>query len=116
MNVERGEIYWVDLSGSKGSEQRKKRPCLIIQNDEGNRHAPTTIIAPVTGRNSSETYPFEVPLTPDETNGLEKQSLVDLSQIRTASKKHRIQDKIGELPQKKMQEVNEAIRYSLGLN
>ena len=43
--IRRGEIYLVDLSSSSGSEQSGLRPVLIIQNDIGNQHSPTVIIA-----------------------------------------------------------------------
>ncbi|WP_331232435.1 type II toxin-antitoxin system PemK/MazF family toxin [Natronorarus salvus] len=34
----------------------KERPSVVIQNDMGNQHSPTTIIAPITGGRSH--YPF----------------------------------------------------------
>lgn len=116
MTVRRGEIYWVDLEGSKGSEQKKKRPCVIIQSDKGNKNSPTTIVAPITEWDGYESFPFEVTLKPDRKNGLKKPSLVDLSQIRTASIKHRVEDKLGKLSQSKMEELEDAIEYSLGLD
>lgn len=44
----RGEVYYVDLSPVIGSEQGGYRPCVAIQNDDGNRYSSTTIIAPMT--------------------------------------------------------------------
>ena len=44
-SVKRGEIYFADLSPVIGSEQGGVRPVLIIQNDVGNQHSPTTIVA-----------------------------------------------------------------------
>jgi len=43
----RGQIVWADLEGL-GSEQRGLRPCLIIQNDTGNKLSSTTIVLPLT--------------------------------------------------------------------
>ena len=34
--IKRGQVWYCDLSGIKGSEQGGVRPCLIIQNDKGN--------------------------------------------------------------------------------
>ena len=45
MKVKRGEIYLADLSDGTGSEQKKVRPVLIIQNNLGNKYSPTTIVA-----------------------------------------------------------------------
>ena len=40
--IKRGEIYWVDFGKTKGSEQGGKRPALVVQNNIGNKHSPTT--------------------------------------------------------------------------
>jgi len=58
LTYKRGEIWWVDLKPVVGSETGKERPCLILQNDAGNRSEATTIVAPLLpGR---KTYPFVV--------------------------------------------------------
>lgn len=46
--LKHGEVYYVDLSMVVGSEQSGCRPCVILQNDIGNSHSETTIIAPMT--------------------------------------------------------------------
>ena len=43
----RGELYYADLGTGIGSEQNGYRPVVIIQNDVGNRHSPTTIVAAI---------------------------------------------------------------------
>ncbi|MEK7872856.1 MAG: type II toxin-antitoxin system PemK/MazF family toxin, partial [Chloroflexota bacterium] len=43
--VKRGEIYWLELPQTTGSEQAGRRPVLIVQNDVGNRSSPVTIVA-----------------------------------------------------------------------
>ncbi|ERH13529.1 MAG: growth inhibitor [halophilic archaeon J07HB67] len=61
MEIQRGDVVIVELSPTKGSEQRGVRPCLVVQNDVGNRYAPTTIVAPFTSNyDPDDTYPFEV--------------------------------------------------------
>ncbi len=57
--IKRGEIYWVDWSPSRGSEQGGVRPTLIIQNDTGNIYSPTTIVAACTTA-MNKPYPFTV--------------------------------------------------------
>lgn len=44
--VLRGQMYYADLDPVIGSEQGGNRPVLVIQNNVGNRHSPTIIIAP----------------------------------------------------------------------
>lgn len=46
----RGEIYYADLGKGIGSEQEGYRPVVIIQNDVGNRHSPTVIVASISSR------------------------------------------------------------------
>ena len=41
----RGDIYFADLDPVIGSEQGGTRPVIVIQNDTGNKHSPTLIVA-----------------------------------------------------------------------
>lgn len=113
MEVKRGDIVLVDLDPTQGSEQGKTRPAVIIQNDVGNKHAPTTILAPVTS-SYDKIYPVNVELKNDNT-ALKKDSVALLNQIRTISIKHRIIEVIGEVSEEKMKEIDRAIEISLGL-
>ena len=51
----RGEMYYADLSPVVGSEQGGVRPVLIIQNNIGNKHSPTTIVAAITSKAMTKT-------------------------------------------------------------
>ncbi|OYV27384.1 MAG: growth inhibitor PemK, partial [Halothiobacillus sp. 20-54-6] len=48
--VKRGEVYWVDLDPTIGSEIKKTRPALIISPDDMNAVLPRVIIAPLTSQ------------------------------------------------------------------
>ena len=48
--IKRGEIYDAELNPVIGNEQGGLRPVLIVQNDTGNKHSMTTIVAPMTTR------------------------------------------------------------------
>ena len=114
MQVQRGDVVVVELDPTRGSEQRGTRPCLVIQNDVGNQNAPTTIVAPFTTSYGDELYPFEVFVSAN-ASPLRKDSVVLCSQVRTVSIDHRIHENIGSLPEAKLEEVETALRYSLGL-
>ena len=45
--VKRGDVFYAELDPVIGSEQGGVRPVLIIQNDVGNQHSPTTIVAAI---------------------------------------------------------------------
>ena len=111
-DIKRGEIYWVDWSPSRGSEQSGLRPALVVQNDVGNKFSPTTIVAALTTA-LEKPYPFLIKVTAKES-GLPKDSTVNLAVILTIDKT-RLRNKCGELSDAKMLEVNEAIKASLGL-
>jgi mRNA interferase MazF len=111
--IRRGEIYWVDWSPQRGSEQAGKRPAIIIQNNIGNKYSPTTIVACCSTATYQKSYPFIVSLTAQES-GLPKDCSVNLSAILTIDKS-RLGDKCGELGEKKMLEIDKAIRLSLAL-
>jgi mRNA interferase MazF len=113
MSVKRGELYWVDLDPTKGSEQAGRRPVLVIQNNIGNERAATTIIAPLTTRSFTREYPTNVHLVKGEC-GLNADSTILLSQIRTIDKS-RLDKRIGALDRGFMSKVNQAIKVSLAL-
>lgn len=95
MEVRRYDIIEVDLSGAIGSEQGGIRPALIIQNDIGNLHSPTTIVMPFS------TKIFKNPNQPTHTlikksadTGLKMDSVLLGEQMRVISNK-RVKRKIG---------------------
>ena len=114
MNIKRGDIYYADLSPVVGSEQGGIRPVLIVQNDVGNRFSPTVIEAAITIQQSKANLPTHIPLQAD-SSGLAKDSVVLLEQVRTIDKK-RLKEKMGCVDQNCMNEINDAISISFGLN
>lgn len=105
----RGEVWAVDLGEGRGSQQRGHRPALVIQNDTGNRHAATTIVAAITS--TIKIYPVTVALEKGD-GGLERRSMVNLSQIFTIDRQS-LRRRLGRLPQARMESVDRAIRVSL---
>ncbi|MBS5112814.1 MAG: type II toxin-antitoxin system PemK/MazF family toxin [Coprobacillus cateniformis] len=109
--MNRGEIYYADLSPVIGSEQGGYRPVLILQNNKGNKYSTTVIVAPISSRMTKNDLPTHVII---ETEFLEKKSVILLEQIRTIDKK-RIDEKLGSLSQNLMEKVNLAIKTSLDI-
>ena len=105
----RGEIYWVDLDPTVGSEIQKTRPALIISNDAGNEFSSRVIIAPITS-SAAKIFPFQVPI---DLNDKPRKILLD--QIRTIDKA-RLKNKITAVPKPIMVLVEKAIKVSLSLS
>ena len=111
MEIKRGDIYYADLSPVVGSEQDGVRPVLCIQNDTGNKHSPTIIVAAITSRESKANFPTHVSIS---TKGLRKKSYVLLEQIRTIDKA-RLREYVGRISKDDMGKVDHAIIVSMGL-
>ena len=112
MQIKRGEIWFVNLAPAVGDEANKQRPCLILQNDLGNRYSNKTIIAPFLKPNK---YPFVVIVEPTKLNGLDRRRGLDLSHIRSVSVK-RIANKLGVLEDSYWSKIKEAILVQLGFD
>ncbi len=110
--IKRGEIYWVDWSPGRGSEQSGVRPALVVLNDIGNKFSSTTIVASISTA-QERPYPFIVRFTASES-GLKLDGAVNLSQILTIDQTC-LGEKCGQLSPMKMAEVDEAIKTSLAL-
>ncbi|MGI6096884.1 MAG: type II toxin-antitoxin system PemK/MazF family toxin [Dethiobacteria bacterium] len=113
MEVKRGYIFYADLSPVVGSEQGGIRPVLIIQNNVGNRYSPTVVVAAITSQINRAKLPTHVEVDA-KTYNLEKDSVILLEQIRTIDKQ-RLQQKVTEIDEKLMSQVDEALKISLGL-
>ncbi len=106
-------MYFADLSPVVGSEQGGIRPVLVIQNDIGNRFSPTVIVAAITAQIQKAKLPTHVEIDA-ERYGFDRDSVILLEQIRTIDKQ-RLTDKITQLDERMMVEVNEALNISIGL-
>ena len=113
MNVKRGDVFFADLSPVIGSEQGGTRPVLVIQNDIGNRFSPTVIIVAITSQIQKAKLPTHVEINAKKY-GFERDSVILLEQLRTIDKS-RLTDKITQLDDVLMEEVDEALEISLGL-
>jgi len=111
-SILRGDLYYADLNPVVGSEQGGIRPVLIIQNDIGNKHSPTIIVAAITSKAMKSSLPTHYIL--NAHNGLDRESIVLLEQIRTIDKQ-RLKEYVGALDQEDMLAVDKALAVSIGL-
>ena len=93
---------------------------MIVQNDIGNRYSPTVIAAAITSQTGKNKLPTHIEVQSQaasqaDGNGLAKNSIILLEQIRTIDKR-RLKEKMGHLDVSVMRRVNDALSVSFGLD
>ena len=111
--IKRGDIYYAVLTRGAGSEQAGVRPVLIIQNNTGNKHSDTVIVAAITSKLERK-YIIPTHCRIQAQHGLARVSYILLEQIRTIDKS-RLKDYIGALNSKAIRRVDRALSISVGL-
>ena len=111
--VYRGDIFLANLDPVIGSEQGGRRPVLIVQNNISNMYSPVTIAASITSKIFSKDFPTNVFISKKDS-GLGRDSTILLNQIRVIDKR-RIIKKISSLDKDIMDQVDLALKVSLGL-
>lgn len=109
MTLLRGEVWWVDLNPTKGSEINKKRPCVILSVDVLNQRRKTVVVVPL-----STAPTVRPPLTVAVTS-VGRPAVAVMDQIR-ATAKERFDSRIGILNSSEMEEMEESLRQILGMS
>lgn len=113
MTIRRGDVYYADLRPVVGSEQGGIRPVLIVQNDIGNRHSPTVIVAAITSQMNKSKLPTHVELS-SRRYEMVKDSVILLEQLRTIDKR-RLKERVCHLDGEILTKVDKALEISLEL-
>ena len=110
----RGDIYYANMEPHVGSEQGGERPVVVLQNDKGNKHSSTIIIATLTSRvDRKPSLPTHVLL--DQNPGLTVPSIVQLEQIFTIDKR-RVQRFAGQASSEETERIETPLKIRLGMN
>ena len=99
--IKRGDVFFcLGSPEAVGSEERKTRPVVIVQNDAGNASSPTVIVANMTTNTTRRLYPmqFDVDLPGRAL------SRVQCEQIRTVDKS-RLRDKVYSLTEDELRRM-----------
>lgn len=112
--AENPDALYADMEPHIGSEQGGKRPVVVLQNNIGNRHSPTLIVATVTTRTEKKkNQPTHVLV--DSNPAFEEPSMILLEQIFTIDKS-RIERFMGYASKAEMLRIDMALLVSLALN
>lgn len=63
--VKQGEIFYLDFDPSKGHEEKKKRPAIVLSNDVVFKTSGMTIVAPISS--TTRNFPMYYQLTSTKT-------------------------------------------------
>ena len=86
MEIKQGNIYWIEQEEPRGSEPGYRRPFVVVQNNLFNQSLiGTVVVCALTTNLQRAKAPGNVLLEPGE-GGLEKASVVNVSQIFTVDK------------------------------
>lgn len=98
MEIKQWDIVIVDFNAdSSGSEQNRKRPAIVVQNNTGNLYSPTVIVIPLTSQTQKkEQQPTHALIKQTDTVGLKLDSMALCEQIRSIDKR-RILNKVGKV-------------------
>lgn len=112
--MRRGEVWLIDLDPTVGSEIRKTRPAVIV-NDDAVGALPLKIIVPITDwKVHYAVAAWMVRVDPDSANGLSKTSAADAFQVRSVSQQ-RFVKQIGQLSATLMDEIATALATVLAI-
>ena len=110
--IHRGDIYYMDFGNQPGSTVHGIRPAMVVQNNVGNRHSPTVIVAAITTEIKKTRQPTHVQL--GSQFGLPQESMLMLEQLTTIDKVM-LRQYIGAVDEAFMKTVDRALSVSVGI-
>ena len=115
MTIQRGEIYFVNLNPVQGQEQAGQRPMLVLSIDAINRlPLVVTVIVGTKGENVPRDYPTNIRVTPADSS-LPIETVFLCFQIRSLDPRRFSPIPAGNLSGRILEQVEQAVRYCLGL-
>jgi mRNA interferase MazF len=115
MSIRRGEIYFVNLDPVQGREQAGQRPVLVLSIDSINRlPLVVTVVVGTRGEKVARDYPTNVRVASGES-GLPMETVFLCFQVRSLDPRRFPAAPAGSIGRKTMDQVEDAVRYCLGL-
>lgn len=113
MVIRQGDVFWAQLNPSAGSEPARRRPVIVVQRNSINQtHFNTVLVVPLTSQTRHQHLPGNVLLHKNEAN-IPRPSLARATHLMVVDKS-RLGEKIGTLSQIRLEEIVDAICWTLG--
>ena len=106
--MNRGDVYWVNLNPTKGSEIKKTRPCVLVGATPINKARRTVVVVPLS-TSATPRPPLVIPVTCEK-----KKVTAVCDQIRTVDKS-RFESQMGQLSTKDMDKLDDGLHQVLAL-
>jgi mRNA interferase MazF len=100
--VARGDVWWVSLDPTQGSEIKKTRPCVVLTHDTLNQLRRTVVVVPLSSA-AKPHPPITVPVT---CQG--RPAVVVVDQIRAVAK-HRLKSKLETMTSDDLASISKAL-------
>jgi len=112
--MKRGDIWWASLTPPDGSGSGFRRPVLIVQANSFNEsQISTVLVAVITSNLALAQAPGNVRISKSDS-GLSKASVVNVSHVLTIDRQF-LTERIGALPERKMNSVNQGLKLVLSV-
>ncbi len=115
--MKRGEIYWADLAPRSGSEQRGRRPVIIVSHDGFNQtpNWRSIIVVPVSTSTAQARRGPTAIFLPTESGGLAQDSIALCHQVTTLDRA-KISQRIGILSDEELDQIESGLKAAMDLN
>ena len=102
-----GDLVWADLDPSTGHEQRKRRPLIVVTNDQYNRFNNLIMVVPVT---SAREYPLHIDIgTIIDEHGNDIHGFAEIEQAKCLDLTARHAKKVGDVPETVMDAITDLL-------
>jgi mRNA interferase MazF len=118
MPLSRGDVVLVQFPYSSGAGS-KLRPAVVVQGDHNNRRLTNVILVPITTTiqraGESTQYLVDARSATGKAAGLRHTSVVSCENLTTVAQSL-VRRRLGRLPPRAMNKINECLKAALGLS
>lgn len=100
-----GDVVWADLDPSAGHEQNKRRPLVVVSNDEFNSHCNITMAVPITSSNTMYPLHIDVGLVPSDDGGMPMHGYAEVEQLKSLDLKAQNAVRVGRIGSEGMEKI-----------
>jgi mRNA interferase MazF len=115
--MKRGDVFWADLAPRSGSEQKGRRPVIVVSNDGFNRVETwrSIIVVPLSTSTAQRRRGPTAVTIPKGAAGLREETVALCHQVTTLDRT-KLTAHVGELPAAIRDRIDDGLRAALALH